>query len=178
MQSPREVRAFRLDKNVLRMIQMSARRHGVSENALVEGILAKNLRTDPLLHAIDYICVGKETFTSLLESTDANALEMTGAERGKKSFSLSKDLFESNELDLSFPRYILEILGEQARWFRAEGATVRPERMTLQHDYGTKWSGFLKAYLSSAYEVVSRNKLELSATTDYVHIRIPETTFQ
>jgi hypothetical protein len=173
MQRPKEVRAFRLDRSVLDLLRLSARRHGVNENAYVESVLERNLSVDSLLQAFDYISIGKETFTSILGMTNADGLEIIGAERGRKAFTLAKELFESNNIELNFPRYLVETLGTHARWFRAEGTNVKPERITLHHAYGMKWSRFLKAYLASAYETVSRDKLELISTTDFVAVRIP-----
>lgn len=181
MQNPKEVkeiRAFRLGKNVLQMLQVAARRHGVSENALVEGILARNLETDSLAQAFDYVVISKDTFMPILHMAHADGLERIGAERGKKAFALAKELFESNNLELDFARYLSDVLGEQAQWFRVEGNLIRPERVTLQHGLGVKWSEFLRSYLSSAYEVVSRDKLELAITGDYVGIRFPKAAFQ
>ncbi len=174
MQSPKEVRSFRLDKGLLRMLEVSAGRHGINENALVEGILVRKMKIDPILLAFDYVCVERETFASLLGLTNADGLEVVGAERGKKAYSLARELFRSNDLELGFPQFVSEILGEGAHWFKTEGTHVKPERITLHHRYGIKWSGFLKAYISSAYDVLSRNKLEMTFASDYVTIRFPE----
>jgi hypothetical protein len=108
--------------------------------------------------------------------TDANGLDIIGSERGKRVFSLVREVFESTDVELDFPQYLSKVLGEEARWYRVEGALTKPERITLVHGYGPKWSVFLKAYLSSAYEIVSRNKLELSSANDYVSVRLPKTT--
>lgn len=178
MQNPKEIRSFRLGKELLGMLQVSARRHGITESALVEGILERYLRADTLVQGFDYIGVGRETFLSMLGMTDANGLEIAGAERGKKAFALARELYESNGLELEFLDYLSDVLGNQARWFRVEGTYIRPERVTLQHGYGLKWSGFLRSYLSSVYEAVSRNKLELLATDEYVSIRFPKATPQ
>jgi len=153
------------------MLRVSARRRGITENAIVESVLERFLTIDPIVQGFDYIGIGRETFASMLGMTNADGLEFVGAERGKKAYSLARELFESNDLKLSFPQYVSEILGEEARWFRTEGTFVKPERITLQHGYGTKWTEFLKAFLSSAHEVVSRNKLEVTTAEDYVTVR-------
>jgi hypothetical protein len=174
MQNLKEVRAFRLDRGLLQTLLVSAKRHGISENALAEAILARYLKVDPLREPFDYICVGRETFTLILGMTDANGLEIAGAEQGKRAYSLAKELYESNGTSLGFRRYVVEILGEEAHWFRTEGAFVKPERITLHHRYGNKWSKFLRTYMSSAYEAISRDKLELTATDRYITLRLPE----
>lgn len=173
MQNPREIRSFRLSRSLLGLLRVAARQHGISENALAEKILERYLSVEPMIQGFDYVAVGKDTFASILGMSDANGLEITGAERGWKAFSLAKELFESVNIRLAFPQYLSEILGGQARWFRVEGMNVNPERITLQHSYGLKWSGFLKSYLSSAYELASRNKLELTVSSDYVGVRFP-----
>jgi hypothetical protein len=178
MRSPKEVRSFRLEGPTLDMLRGSARRHGITENAIVEGVLKRYLLVDPIMRSFDYIGIGKETFTSVLGMTNVDGLELVGTERGKRAYSLARELFESNDLRLGFPQFVSDILGKEARWFRTEGIFARPERTTLQHSYGNRWSAFLKAYLSSAYEATSHSKLEMASAADYVTIRFPETTFE
>lgn len=158
------------------MLRVSAKLRGITESALVESVLERYLTIDPMVQGFDYIGIGKETFTSMLGMTSTDGLELVGGERGKKAYSLARELFESNDLKLGFPLFVSEILGREAHWFRTEGAFVKPERITLQHSYGSKWSDFLEAYLSSAYEAVSRSKLEMTSAADYVTIRFPEAT--
>ena len=77
--------------------------------------------------------------------------------------------------DLSFVQYIREVLDGQAHWFVTEGASIRPERMTLHHEYGPKWSSFLGSFLTGAYEVVSRGKIKVGTSDAFVSLEITKT---
>ncbi len=170
MQSRKEVRAFRLDGNLLRMLALSAQRRGISENAVVEDVLLRNLKAETLAEAFDRISFGKETFRSIIGMTDANGLEIMGSERGGKAYSLARELSESQGQPLTFSQYLTEILGSQGRWFKVEGALVKPEKVTLYHGMGPKWSSFLKSYLASAYATTSRTGLQLKGDGDFVSV--------
>ncbi|HEV2137854.1 MAG TPA: hypothetical protein VGR53_03365 [Nitrososphaerales archaeon] len=173
MQKEREVTAFRLDRDVIRMIELSSKQRKISRNALVEGILDHSLRAEVLERALDPVSIGRETLVSILETIDSRRLEDAGHQCGKKNFALARELFGSNGINLDFFRFLTEILGEQARWFRAEGTLIKPERITLQHRLGPKWSGFLRTYLSSAYEITSQDKLTVAVGSDFVSVRFP-----
>jgi hypothetical protein len=74
---------------------------------------------------------------------------------------------------VGFLEYLVEILGKEARWFEVGGAEVRPERLTLKHECGMKWSLFLRSYLSSAFGVVSHEKPKMTLNDSYVSVRLP-----
>jgi len=175
MQNPRKtvVRAFRLDASLLERLQVVSQRHRLSENAFVGSLIDRRLKIDPLIQAFDHVSLGKETFASILGKVAAEDLECIGFSDGKRSYSLAKELLESGDVDVTFRQYVTEILGEQARWFRAETGFARPERMTLQHGYGMRWSMFLKGFLSGAFEAVSHDKAQITATDDFVRFCFP-----
>jgi hypothetical protein len=177
VQNPKtRVKSFRLHEELLETLRIAASRHGVTENTLVETFLTSRLRVDPILLAFDVISVGRETFMQIIGAANIDGLEAFAPTQGKKSFSLAKQLFASNDMQLSFFKYLTEILGERARWFHTEGTLVKPELITLYHPYGTKWSAFLKSFISGAYEVISRDKLKLDITNDFVSIQFPNPT--
>jgi len=73
-----------------------------------------------------------------------------------------------------FSNYLADVLDKQAHWFQIEGFNTKPERLTLRHDCGLKWSLFLKSFLTGAYEVVSRDRLKISVTEAYVSVEVPK----
>lgn len=70
MQSPKKtlVRGFRLDADILRMLQIAARRNRTSENSFVESLLLRRLKIDPLIPVFDYIGLGRDAINQLSES--------------------------------------------------------------------------------------------------------------
>jgi hypothetical protein len=164
-----EVRSFSLDSELLRNLKVAARREGVSENAFVEGLLSDRVRIDPVYHAVQSIVLDKQTFSSVLGMTHSEGLDIVGYNLGKSGYTLARELYQSNGVELGFVEYITWVL-QKAGWFEIEGAEVRPERITLHHAFGPKWSGFVKSYLEGAYEVVSRERLQMEAAESYVTV--------
>jgi hypothetical protein len=174
VQSPKRlIKSFRLRADILQMLRIAARRHGVTENALVESLLESRLRVDPIIEAFDVISLGRNTFMQIIGMANVDGLEMIAFNEGKRSFLMAKQLFESNDMGLNFFQYLTEIL-EGAGWFRVEGALVKPELITLYHGCGIRWSSFLKSFLSGAFEVVSREKLKIDITNEFVSIQFPK----
>jgi hypothetical protein len=171
-----EVKAFRLSTELLSRIRIAAERVGVSENAFVQGVLTQRVKADPFIHAFPYVALSGQSFASILGATNVDSLEMVGFDLGKKNFALTRELYESMGAELGFKQYIEEVLDNQAHWFVAEGVDIKPERMTLYHGYGTRWSLFLKSFLTGAYEVVSRDKIKIGTTDVYVSLEITKTS--
>jgi hypothetical protein len=170
-----EVRAFRLDGELLVRLQAIAKREGISENALVQNILSQWVSSDLARHAIPYITLGGPSFTQILGMTNRDGLEVIGADLGKRNFAYIKELHESSGIDMSFVRYMIDMLERQGHWFKTEGTDSKPERLTLRHEYGTKWSLFLNNYLTGAYQVVSRDRLKIFISDTYIGLEFPKT---
>jgi hypothetical protein len=172
----KRVKAFRLDEGVIGMLALSARRHGTSENALVEKILTSILTIDPLVEAFGIMVFGREITKGLIEMADAENLEKFALTHGRRSFTLARSLFESNGMTLTYNEFVTGILGNAARWFRVEGEFAKPEVITLFHSCGMKWSLFLNGYLSGAWEIVSRDKLKIEITGEFITITFPKSS--
>ena len=106
-------------------------------------------------------------------STNPDGLEMVGLDLGKKNFALAKELYESTGRELGFTEYLVEILSKEAQWFEVEGVEDKPEKLSLRHECGVKWSLFLKSYLTSAYEVISREKIQMTISDAWITIELP-----
>jgi uncharacterized protein (DUF1015 family) len=103
VQNPKTlVKSFRLRAEVLEMLRIAALRRGVTENALVEKLLTSRLRIDPIVDAFDVISLGREIFMQVIGMSNIDGLEIFAFAGGKKSFSLAKQLFESNDMELTF----------------------------------------------------------------------------
>jgi hypothetical protein len=172
-----EIKAFRFDSELVKEVRVAARREGVSENAFVHNLLTQRVKADPLIRAFPYIVLSRQSFAPIIGTANPDSLEFVAIDLGKKNFALARELYESLGMELGFSRYLVEVLGEQARWFETEGANSMPERMTLRHEYGMKWSLFLKSLFTGAYEVVSHERLKMGVTDTYVSMELPKTTW-
>lgn len=155
------------------MLAISARRHEVSENLLLERILKSRLFVDPLVDALQVMGIGRRTVMAIIDKVDSDSLERLAFSQGKETFLLARDLFESNGLTLTYFEFVTRILGKEAKWFRVEGEYVKPERVTLFHSCGMKWSCYLRGYVMGAHEVVSQLKLKTHISDESISIMLP-----
>lgn len=166
--------SFRFDAELIEGLKKAAKHEGVSENSFVESVLSRRVRADPIIHAFPYIILSRRSFVPILGTSDPDSLELVASELGKRNFAFARELYGSSGTTLGFSQYLIEVLGEQAHWFETEGVNSMPERMTLRHEYGLKWSLFLKSFLTGAYEVVSHDRMKTSLTDAYVGIELPK----
>lgn len=165
------LRSFRIDDELLQRLKFAARREEVSENSLVERLLSQRLRLDPIYHAFQSVTVSRDIFGKILGALQPGALESIGRSMGKRSFSMARELFESSGQELGLRAYLVDILGRSG-WFVVEGAEVRPEKVTLRHEFGATWSLFLKEFIHGAQEVERRTKVRMEAEDSFVGLRL------
>ncbi len=166
-------RAFRLDIETIEGLKRAARREGVTENWFVQNLLARRVKADSIIHAFPYIVLSTRTLLPILGSTNPDGLEMAGLDLGKSNFALARELHQSVGRELGFSEFLTEILDKEARWFEVEGVEDIPERLTLHHEYGMKWSLFLRGYPTGAFEVVSHEKVKMALHNSYVSLELP-----
>jgi hypothetical protein len=166
-------RAYRLDVEIIEGMKKTAKREGVSENSLVQDLMAQRVKADSLIRAFPYIILSRRTLQYILGSTNPDGLEIAGSKIGKRNFTLARDLYASLGRELTFPDYLREILDEDAHWFEVEGAEEKPEKLMLRHESGMRWSMFLRSYLASAFEVVSYEKMKMILNESYVCVELP-----
>ncbi len=168
-------KTFRLDEKLIEKLPSLARKYGQSENQFVSKWLAWRVVIDPLVPTFDGITLAKETFGSILGLVNIDSMDILAWELGKKHFMTSKTLFESIGEQMTFVRYLSEILSDHGGWFRIEGNVgLNSKEITLHHDFKVQWSLFLKNYLSGAYEVVSRDKLAIEIRDSFVRVVFPD----
>lgn len=172
---PTVTKSFRLDEKLVQRLSVLARKYKHTENQLVTNWLSWRISIDPLVPSFEGISLENEAFKSILSTARTDALELLGWELGKKQFSKSRALFEGAGEQMTFVRYVCEILGEHGGWFRVEGDVDESSvAITLHHNLTVKWSIFLRSYLSCAYEVVSKKKLVVETSYGFVKIKLPE----
>jgi hypothetical protein len=151
-----------------------AKKYGLSESQLVSNWLTSRASFDPMVPTFDIVSLGRDTFKSILGTTDTNALEIVGWEFGRQHFTRIKALFESADQPLTLLTYLTRFLGELAHWFRTEGETGEARReIIFHHDMAIRWSVFLKGYISGAYAAISLDSLAIEAGDHYVRVKFP-----
>lgn len=167
------IRAYRLDLELIEGLKKAARREGVSENSFVQNTLSQRVTANPLIHAFPYIVLSRRTIVPILGTTNADGLELVAFDLGRRNFALVRELYGSVGKEMGFLEYLTEVLDKQARWFEVEGVEEKPERVTLYHECGMRWSLFLKSFLTAAYEVISREKIRVVLNDTYVSLELP-----
>ena len=129
---------------------------------------------DPLIPTFDGLVLTTETFESILNTCNIDAMEIGASEMGKKHFMMARTLFEASGTQLTFVKFVDEILSKRAGWFRIEGGDIdeASHELILQHKFTIKWSAFLKSYLCGAYESVSHRRLAVDITSTFVRLQL------
>ncbi len=167
-------RSFRLDERLIENLAALAKKYGQTENQLVASWLSWRIGFDPLIPTFDGLVLTTETFALILETCDMDALEKLASELGKRHFTMSRTLFEAIGKQLTFVKFLSEILSKRANWFTIEGHGVdeATSEIILKHKLGIRWSTFLKSYLSGAYESVSHTRLTVNITSTFVTLKL------
>jgi hypothetical protein len=167
-------RTIRLDENLDQDLAALARKYRQTVNLLVASFLSWRVGFDPLIPTFDGLILTTETFESIIDTRNADALEIRASELGKKNFLMSRTLFEARGKQLTFVKFVDELLSKRARWFRIEGHDVdeASHELILQHKFGTRWSAFLRGYLTGAYESASHGRLVVDISGTFVRLKL------
>jgi hypothetical protein len=108
----------------------------------------------------------------LIDISDGDRLEKSGAEVARKNLSKITEAYRSNGISFEFDEVMREILGGYFQMFRIEGDSLYKGHrvMTLSHGRGLKWSRFLRSYLLRAYGIVSKEKVEIEITDGFLKV--------
>jgi hypothetical protein len=166
-------KTFRFDSIQVEKLNRATKRAQVTENKFVADLLAERLIIDPLIPAFYEIRLAGVTFESILNATNADALESAASDMAQKNSQLVRELYESNGIALTFQEFVTDVLGKYGRWFYIEGNVNWSDGgVSLRHQYGLRWSRFLRAYLQSAYGIFSENRLKIEINNQFVRISL------
>lgn len=167
-------RSFRLDERLLRDLSEAARKYGMSENQLVASWLTERLSIEPLIPTFEEIVMSTETLESILNACNPDPLEIAAFELGKRHFTTAQTLFEASKKQLTFVKFVDELMGKRSHWFRiVSGETSETaQELILQHRLGAKWSVFSKSFLVGAYEAATSRRLAVEATDSFLRLKL------
>jgi hypothetical protein len=147
------VRSFRFDVNIERKLAKVAYARGMSENALVSDLIARAIETVPLDHVIERISVSKEIFRSVIAHVPKDLCEIFGQEAAEKEVFICFEILKLDHELHSIFHFVNALLGDSFGWSKIEMDPLKNE-LLLIHDYGMKWSLFLKGYLSTMGKIL------------------------
>jgi hypothetical protein len=167
-------KSFRLDVTLVEKISQAAKRAHMTENAFVCAVLEDRVIIDPVIPAFHMIRLSSGVFQSILGTANTDALETGASDTAQRNFPLILELYAASGRILDFREFIIEIMGKSCHWFEVEGDDNRTHRgITLRHIYGLKWSKYVKAYILTAYSIISRDKIKIEITDQFIRIEFP-----
>ena len=144
------LRTVRVSQQLDSLLSRDAKAKGMSLNSLITRTLTKYAEWDRYMEKFGHICLTREAFRTILETTNDEQLARAAQQLGAR---LSKDviLFWFRGLSLeNFLRYVSVFCryGRVAEYeLEAEG---RNYTLTAHHDLGEKWSNYLKTFVEHA----------------------------
>lgn len=164
-------KSFRLEHDVASMLDKTTRDIGVSESSYVSSMLRNRLKVEPLVRNIGGIGLSKDTFKAVLAQTNSAGLEIAAAETAEQNIPLAFEILDLASSVASL-RYIIEGILQDWGWFKVEILKNAEDDLELKlfHDFGQRWSLFLKSYLLAGYRLISRRDLQITTTNRMVKI--------
>ena len=166
------IRSFRLNADLSKKLSLAATRAGMTENAFVANMLAKKVDLSPLISPFGGIGLSRELFREILGQVNQTTIEIVASEIAFSEVPLAFGLLKLDMSVSSLVWFMKHILDDDCGWFHLEAASS--EELLLTHDYGLKWSLFLKAYLASVFQSLIRHNAEIKESGRLVTIDLSE----
>ncbi len=148
MPLPTAPRTFRIRKDVLDELDRRASGMLMTANQLVNQMLYRELFLEVLFREIDALTISRETFTSILKSTNTGDFEEAGR---RMADIVPVQLFAMHQVEANLQSYIDalgEVYGKICGWFSFKHLPGRNlQRLIVTHELGPNWSAFLKGYI-------------------------------
>ena len=168
-------RTFRLNSWVLREIEREAARQRISVNSLVNRLLEGYVVYGRYREHFDTITLNRETFLRLLEEVDEEKLGRIALERGAKT---PRELIPlcGRGLDFDGVKFFLKtVLQDHCHWFIMHIFEGDEVKIILRHQWGGKWSTWLKHYVKALFKEILRVDVEfLEVTDNYIFFKVPK----
>jgi hypothetical protein len=148
---PTVTKTFRLSREISNAMTEESRRASVSENVVVNQVLKRWAVFDRFVARQNIMMLNRRLFTRFSQILDENDLEEIAKEFGKK---LTVDLFDLNGMEMTrgnvLDYYLKTVLSDCMRWYSYEHHGDHSQgRFVLRHDFGRRWSVFLKTFIET-----------------------------
>jgi hypothetical protein len=142
--------SLRVPTSIKRGLEKDAKRANTNFNSLASQILSKYLSFDKIAKHVSAIPINEYLFSGMLEDMPVDHLERLGKELGPK---LIKRTFVFLDLEYDLDGLIhnyFDPMSSFSGWYTFTAAESESGRkLMFEHQYGLKWSAFLKTYISS-----------------------------
>ncbi|MGA2876523.1 MAG: hypothetical protein ABSE82_13415 [Nitrososphaerales archaeon] len=163
---------FRIDAAYKGILEEGARRRDIHLNAYVNHILGKFIFLDGIVEESQHMVLRKEIFARIVALGSAEDLVVVAGDIGR-DFLKSALAFASVEANMDdlVRRYFLP-MGIYSGWYRSKVVkTPSGNKLILQHDFGPKWTAFLKEYCAVVIKSLIHDEVSIVAHDGILEIR-------
>ena len=165
-------RSFRIDENLLNVLNEEAEKQGVSVNSFLNRLLQ---RYSYLRFMLRYgaITLTRKGFIGILECCPDEMIKEKGINAGA---TIAKDILLTMGVppDYSFVADLIEkLLSEFVGWFECDHHIKRDrDVLHLRHELGRKWSIYVAAAAKGMCESVLKQEIDIEMTDSSVTLTI------
>jgi hypothetical protein len=142
--------SLRIPKSTKDNLERQASRQHTNFNSLASKILLKGASYDTIAEHVNAVTINGLLFTGMLEDAQTEHLEQLGKVLGPK---LIKQTFAFLGLEFDLDgliRYYFDPVSSFSRWYSFSVIGSGSNRkLMFQHQHRSKWSAFLRAYISA-----------------------------
>lgn len=152
------MKSFRIESSLAASLSKTTQQKNVTESTYISDLLQRMLKIEPLAQNIGGIALSESLFRELIAQTNITALELMAYEDARSNVSYLFELLELEHCAESVDWFMKEVLGSWG-WFRIRfNSKDGAYRVEMFHNFGLKWSLFLKSYMFGVYETILHQK--------------------
>ena len=165
-------KSFRLTRELAATLSRTSLRLNLTETQYVSNCLRKLLTMEPLFQNIGVVTMSQTLFQRIIGQIDHEGIEILGSEVAEEEIPTVFESLGMNNSLSSFEDFMKVVL-EPWGWFKMETARIDlyQHELKLFHNGGLKWSEFLKYYLVSAFEGITKRHPEISISSRVVVVK-------
>ena len=166
------VQALRMNSSTHDIIQVEAKRQGITLSSLINRILDDYAENDRHSQRLGILRISPTVMSGFLGELSDESIEKVSRSVGRVH---PRESLSSIGLDFSFEnvRKLVDLLAKHSHWFEPE---IRGDRnailMHLRHRLNRKWSLFIGGYVNTMYENLGYHGTEKTVTEYSVTLRL------
>ncbi len=165
-------KSFRLTQELAALLSKTSLRLNVTETEYVSKYLKKLLTMEPLFQYLGVVAMSQTLFQRIISQTNHEGIEILGSEVAEEEIPSVFELLGMGKSLSSLEDFMKGVL-EPWGWFKMETVRIDLHRRELKlfHNGGLKWSEFLRYYLMSASERITKQRPEISISNRVVVVK-------
>lgn len=168
-------RSFRLEREVLSILDDESKRMGISVNALVGIILRRYSEFTRFLSKIDLVVINREVLTALLDRLDEDEAYRLGSELGETVLPDTVIFWKKEMTERAMMEYIEKVACRYGHLGTYDEQQMPGGGITIvmRHRLGKKGSRFFEGYLRAGLKYIAGIVAEFETTDSSVKCELP-----